>query len=166
MTEANNISIIAYSKMYKKDLLRLLTELHSIHFHSSAPAQSIELLEEKNIEHTYENYIKEIQDDDKWKILLAINEQNDVIGFIIGSLKMDEDLVKSRIGILEDWLVLTEKRRMGTGMKLYAALEKWFTEKGCEHLMSATWQGNECSINAHLKLGFYVSEVSFGKKLK
>lgn len=166
MMEANNTSITAYNKMYENDLLRLLLELHNTHFHSSAPAQSIELLEEKNIELTYKNYIRQIQNDDKWKILLAIDGQNNVIGFIIGSIKTDEDLVKSRIGVLEDWLVLADKRRMGTGMKLYAELEKWFIEKGCEHLMSATWQGNESSINAHLRLGFYVSEVSFGKKLK
>jgi hypothetical protein len=163
---ANNISIIAYHKQYEDDLLRLLLELHDTHFHRSAPAQSIELLEEKNIEHTYKNYITEIQGNDKWKILLAVDEQNNMIGFIIGSIKTDEDLVKSHIGILEDWLVLPEKRRMGIGMKLYAGLEKWFTEKGCEHLMSATWHGNDSSINAHLKLGFYVSEVSFSKKLK
>jgi len=81
-------------------------------------------------------------------------------------LKRDPDLVKSHIGVLEDWLVLVEERRKGVGMKLYTELEKWFIEKGCEHLMSATWHGNESSIRAHQKSGFYVSEISFGKKLK
>lgn len=166
MAETNDISIVAYNKLYENDLLRLLLELHSTHFHDSAPAQSIELLEEKNMEHTYGNYIREIQEDDKWKIFLAVESQNNIIGCIIGSIKTDEELVKSQIGILEDWFVLIDKRRNGIGMKLYAELEKWFAEKGCEHLMSVTWHGNESSINAHLKLGFYVSEVSFGKKLK
>jgi hypothetical protein len=51
-------------------------------------------------------------------------------------------------------------------MWLYHELEKWFSEKGCKQVMSDTWYGNELSIRAHKKLGFAMSGVSFGKKLK
>lgn len=129
MEQADKISIIDYKQTHKSGLLRLLLELHVTHFNASAPTQSLELLKEKDIKATYKKYIEQIQNDGNWKILLAVDKKRKLIGFIIGSLKRDPDLVKSHIGVLEDWLVLVEERRKGVGMKLYTELEKWFIEK-------------------------------------
>ena len=105
-------------------------------------------------------------DDDTWKIYLATTPENKPVGFIIGSIERDEYLVKGNIGKFEDWFVGPEYRGNGIGVALYNQLEKWFKRKGCQQVMSDTWQGNELSIKAHKKLGFFVSGVMFGKKLE
>lgn len=147
-------------------LLRLLLELHSTYFFHSASPQTYELQQEKDLEKSYENYLEFIyKNDATWLILLARSAANNVIGLIIGSIETDNDLLFNKIGKVEDWFVEAEFRRQGIGLKLYNELEKWFLEKGCNQVFSDTWQGNELSIKAHQQLGFFVSGISFRKKL-
>ena len=84
---------------------------------------------------------------------------------IIGSISEDEELVLGKIGQFEDWFVEPDARGNGAGMLLYHELEKWFKEKGCQQVGSDTWQGNQLSIKAHERAGFFVSGVKFSKKL-
>jgi ribosomal protein S18 acetylase RimI-like enzyme len=165
---ATDLSIIAYKKAYADDLLSLLIELHGVYFLGSAATRISELREETNIEAAYKNYLKQIHKikDDSFKILLAVNTEKKVAGFIIGSVSIDLDFVRGHVGKIEDWYVMKEYRGQGTGKKLYTDLEKWFIEKGCEQVVSDTWEGNDLSITAHKQSGFFVSGISFSKKLK
>jgi RimJ/RimL family protein N-acetyltransferase len=166
--EANSFSIVEYKTSDAPQLLRLLLELHDTYFHKNASKQIQEIGKEKDIRKSYEDYINLINEsnDGNWKILLATSSENKIIGFIIGSIEKDEYLVNGAIGKFEDWYMEEQYRGKGIGIKLYNELEKWFKEKGFKQVMSDTWDGNELSIKAHKKLGFFVSGVMFGKKLE
>jgi GNAT superfamily N-acetyltransferase len=162
------ISIIPCDKSFDSELLRLLIRLHGAYFLNDAIPQISELREETNIEAAYKNYIKQIRriKDDSFKILAAICSDNTLAGFIIGSVSIDLDFVRGHVGKIEDWYVIDEYRGKGIGRLLYSKLEKWFVEKGCDQVISDTWEGNALSIAAHKQSGFFVSGISFSKKLK
>lgn len=161
------IQISTYATADRLELLRLLLELHSTYFFQSASPQIQELQREKDLQKSYENYLDflEAKEDDSWLTLVAKSTGNDMVGFIIGSLETDNDFVLARIGKLEDWFVGERWRDRGIGRQLYNELEKWFIKNGCKQVRSDTWEGNELSIKAHQQSGFFVSGISFGKKL-
>ena len=164
----NDISIVTYDKSFDTKLLHLLIELHGAYFLSNASPEISELREETNIEAAYKNYIKQIRriKDDSFKILLATCTDGTLAGFIIGSVSIDLDFVRGHVGKIEDWYVIADYRGQGIGGQLYSGLEKWFVKKGCDQVISDTWDGNERSIAAHKQSGFFVSGISFSKKLK
>ena len=165
--EEPEVSLIEYHPLHAPELLRLLLELHETYFRKNASKQVQEFKEEKNIEKSYKDYLEQVEtQDNSWKIYLASASGNKIMGFIMGSIEQDEYLVDELIGKLEDWYVEEEYRGKGIGMELYKKLEGWFKDKSCMQIISDTWEGNESSIKAHLKSGFFVSGVMFSKKLK
>ena len=161
----HEVSLIEYHPSYSPELLRLLLELHNTYFHKNASTQIQQLRAETNMEQAYKEYIDQINKDDSWKVYLASSSDR-IIGYIIGSIEKDGSLVFNTIGKLEDWYVEEAYREKGVGRELYLKLEDWYREKGCQQVLSDTWQDNMSSINAHKKLGFFVSGVMFGKILK
>ena len=165
-TTTQNIKIVKYKSTEKQELLRLLLDLHGTYFQTIAPPEIQELQVEKDMRKAYERYIFFAENNKtSWHILLAKTPGKLAVGFIIGSIETDNTLEISRIGKCEDWYVEPEYRGSGIGMKLYNELEKWLIKKGCKRVHSETWQGNELSINAHLRSGFFISGVTFSKKL-
>ena len=165
--KSDNIEISTDTAANRAELLRLLLELQSTYFFQNASLQIQELQQEKDIKKTYEDYVNFLDEkkDGTWLTLIAKSTTNDVVGFIIGSIETDDDFVLGKIGKVEDWFVEQQARGQGIGMKLYNELEKWFIENGCKQVRSDTWQGNELSIKAHGQSGFFISGISFGKKL-
>jgi len=160
------ITITKFKATDHSELLRLLLELHSTYFGQVAAPQIQELQVEKDIKKAYEKYLYYVEHHkNQWKTLVAKTAGNRVVGFIIGSIEIDNSLEISTIGKCEDWFVEPEFRGLGIGKQLYDKLEKWLVKKGCKRVHSETWQGNELSINAHLRSGFFISGVTFSKKL-
>jgi len=165
-SETEDISVTGYSEAYASDLLRMLLKLQRDYFAENASEPIRELRAEKDLEGAYKNYVSTIADheDDTWKVLLAKSGDR-VIGFIIGSILVEPDLVHGIVGRVEDWYVEEGYRGTGTGRDLYYELENWFIEKDCDQVISDTWAGNEVSIKAHRLSGFFISGISFSKKL-
>jgi GNAT superfamily N-acetyltransferase len=160
------IKVTTYKATDHPEVLRLLLELHSTYFSQIAPPQIQELQVEKDIKKAYEKYLYYVtHHKPSWQILVAKTAENKTIGFIIGSVETDNTLEISKIGKCEDWYVEPEYRGFGIGMKLFNEMEKWLIKKGCKRVHSETWQGNELSINAHVRAGFFISGVTFSKKL-
>jgi L-amino acid N-acyltransferase YncA len=161
-----NILITPYKPENAPDLLRLLLELHDPYFQKTASAAIRGFNEEHEIAKSYGDYVADINTSDPnvWKAFLAVTSEGKVIGFIIGRIKKDEALIRTTAGVVEDWFVEEEFRGKKMGLKLYQSLESWFKEKGCDHVVSETWAGNELSINAHKQMGFFVSGIIFSKK--
>ncbi len=162
-----DISIVAYNKTDAPELLRLLVVLQVDYYKKVASKELQELHLEVDPVASYQRYIDLINSDqdDNWKVFLARTLNNETVGFIIGNVTTDEDLVKPIVGKIEDWIVLEEYRASGVGLNLYKELESWFKAKGCTSLASSTWPDNEVSIKMHQKLGFITTEVCFGKPL-
>jgi ribosomal protein S18 acetylase RimI-like enzyme len=165
--EENKILVSAYTSAEHSAVLNLLLELHSTYFIQSTTLSIQQIHQEHNLKKSYEEYLDSVTNnkDGNWLTLIAKSEFNNVVGFIIGSIETDDALLLNKIGKFEDWFVSKSHRGQGIGMKLYQELEKWFVEKGCKQVRSETWQGNELSIKAHQQLGFFISGISFSKKL-
>jgi RimJ/RimL family protein N-acetyltransferase len=161
-----SITITPYDPSRSADLLRLLLELQQNYFSKTAPKEKQELEVEVDIKQTYSRYVEFLHKnyEKDWKIFLAM-EGEKVAGFIIGSIEVDPDLVQPITGKFEDWFVEEGCRNKGAGFGLYEALENWFRERKCARIESETWPGNERSINAHKRLGYFVSGVKWSKKV-
>jgi GNAT superfamily N-acetyltransferase len=164
----NEITIAEYNPSHTSELLRLLLALHSDYFSKQVTAELQELKREVDIKKSYENYILLLNENkgDDWKVFLAISPEDKTIGFIIGSVEQYDEMVYGNVGKFEDWFVEDAFRKMGAGKKLYAELENWFRKKGCQQIISDTWNDYEASIQAHKELGFFISGISFSKKLE
>lgn len=163
----DKIEIIDYTTLDHAELLRLLLELQSSYFDQSSSPELREVRQDRNVKKSYEDYINYVEKikDDSWKIFLAKSNSGKFVGFIIGSIETDEDMVLGKMGKIEDWFVGEQLRGKGIGKELYNKLEKWFREKGCQQVLSETWYGNELSIDAHQRMGFFKSGIMFAKKL-
>jgi len=155
-----------YTTQRKAALLDLLLKLQVDYFKETVSPQQQEISKAKDDRKAFSDYIAFIeQQQEDWKILLAITPTDKVVGFIIGSVTTDDDLELSPIGKIEDWFVEEDYRKGGVGGKLYTELENWFKTKGCKQVLSDTWMDNTLSIDVHKQIGFFVTGIQFGKKL-
>lgn len=93
---------------------------------------------------------------------------NTPVGMIEASLReYGESCETSPVGYIESWFVYPQFRGKGVAGALAGVAENWARSKGCTEMASDTWLGNEMSIRAHLKLGYFEVErlVHFVKRL-
>lgn len=163
----NQLVIQQYNPQYKAALLDLLLKLQVDYFKKTVSERQQALSEASDEAKAYGSYVDFLEEEIKegiWNVLLAL-DNGKVVGMIIGSITVDDDLMLSPVGKVEDWFVEESYRGRGAGAKLYAALEKWFVEKGCKQVLSDTWMDNALSIEVHKHLGFFVTGIQFGKRL-
>ena len=93
----------------------------------------------------------------------------EVVGFVEVGLRSTADGCDwaRAVGYIEGWYVAESHRRRGVGAQLVAAAENWAREQGCTEMASDTQFDNTQSLEAHLRLGYEISERSilFRKKL-
>lgn len=90
------------------------------------------------------------------------------IGMIEAKIReYGEGCETSPVGYIEGWFVYPDVRGKGVAGALTQAAEDWARSKGCTEMASDTWLGNEASIKAHLKMGYFEVErlVHFVKRL-
>ena len=90
------------------------------------------------------------------------------IGMIEAKIReYGEGCETSPVGYIEGWFVYPDMRGKGVAGALTQAAEDWARSKGCTEMASDTWLGNEASIKAHLKMGYFEVErlVHFVKRL-
>lgn len=100
---------------------------------------------------------------------VAEDENQTVVGFVEVGLRSTADGCdwSRAVGYVEGWYVAASHRRRGVGAQLIAAAENWAREQRCTEMASDTQIHNTQSLEAHLRLGYEVSERSilFRKKL-
>ena len=94
----------------------------------------------------------------------------DVVGFVEVGLRSTADGCDwaRAVGYVEGWYVAESHRRRGVGAQLIEAAESWAREQGCAEMASDTQIDNTQSLQAHLRLGYEISERSilFRKSLR
>ena len=94
----------------------------------------------------------------------------EVVGFVEVGLRSTADGCdwSRAVGYVEGWYVAESYRRRGVGAQLIAAAEAWAREQGCTEMASDTQFDNAQSLQAHLRLGYEISERSilFRKSLR
>ena len=120
---------------------------------------------EGSVEHHEEELVLIL--DGKWPGVLPLvyfvaQENGVVVGFVEVGLRSTADGCdwKRAVGYVEGWYVAESHRRRGIGGQLIAAAENWAREQGCSEMASDTQIGNTQSLEAHLRLGYEISERS------
>lgn len=94
----------------------------------------------------------------------------EVVGFVEVGLRSTADGCdwSRAVGYVEGWYVAEPYRRRGVGAQLIAAAEDWARKQGCTEMASDTQFDNAQSLQAHLRLGYEISERSilFRKSLR
>ena len=103
-------------------------------------------------------------------VYFVAEENGTVVGFVEVGLRSTADGCDwaRAVGYVEGWYVEESHRRRGVGAQLIAAAENWAREQGCIEMASDTQIQNTQSLQAHLRLGYEVSERSilFRKRLR
>jgi aminoglycoside 6'-N-acetyltransferase I len=78
-----------------------------------------------------------------------------LVGFAEVSIRSyAEGCSTDRVGFLEGWYVVSERRRRGVGRALVTAAERWAQSQGCIEFASDALAENDLSALAHKALGF------------
>ena len=85
-----------------------------------------------------------------------------IVGFVEVGLRSTADGCDwaRAVGYIEGWYVAESHRRRGVGAQLVAAAENWAREQGCTEMASDTQIDNAQSLQAHLHLGYEITERS------
>ena len=104
-------------------------------------------------------------DFDESIILVSVNEEGEIVGFIHGSVSERNDHVLSKVGYIEGFFVTEEVRGTGVATSLFKQLEAEFKIQGCDHLATHTDFENELSRKFYLHAGMVPATVEFWKEL-
>ena len=96
---------------------------------------------------------------------VAVLEEK-IVGFIEGSLFVDEGKVFEKQGTIEQFFVTEEYRHKGIGMLLFNRLLKEFKSKGCKMIETSSYGDNKKAIQFYKDLGFIKYYVGFVKEIE
>lgn len=86
------------------------------------------------------------------KILVA-EENKEIVGYIIGEVKKNEDL-SVKTGYIHGCYIKPKYRKKGIGNELAAALLSWFGSQGISHVIASFYEGNKIAKEFWKKVGF------------
>ena len=98
-------------------------------------------------------------------ILVSVNEDEKIVGFIRGSVEERKEHVLSKLGHIEEFYVIDEVRGTGVATNLFKALEADFKIIGCNLLTTHTDFENELSQKFYVKAGMIPATVELWKEL-
>lgn len=162
------LHIREYQSRDRVAVLELLKSLHGEYKRTVLPPDLFDLTKDRDLEAAFGEYFSDVESHQGRDFMTLVAEDTDgrVVGFIIGGVEHDRWDEWTPTGVIEDWFVVDERRREGTGSGLYGRLEEWFRSQGCRRVKSDTWWSNQLSRQAHSKLGFQEYQVSFIKRLE
>lgn len=105
--------------------------------------------------------LAEAADSERSTVLIAVDEDGDIVGFITAYL----DLLSVRYGLrcwVEDFAVDPERRSEGIGSSLLKAARGWAAEHGASHLELDSGEARADAHRFYEREGSNVRAVSFG----
>lgn len=118
----------------------------------------------KDKDRTFSNILELWLTNPEYFIFVA-EENNQIIGYICGTVKNKPLRVLNKEGSIEEWYVEEKYRGKGMGKQLYEELLKEFKKAGCTHLGLRVYTANNSAINIYRKMGFIDSELTMVKSL-
>lgn len=95
--------------------------------------------------------------------VFVAEENNQLIGYVCGTVKNKPLRVLDKEGSIVEWFVEEQWRGKGIGKKLYEELFEDFKKAKCTHLGLRVYTANNSAINLYRKNGFIENESSFVK---
>jgi len=103
------------------------------------------------------NYIRQVQKalrDESFQVLVAVNGQRVVIGFVMGYIGQNPPIfASSRFGFIADLCVTQVHRRQGIGERLVQEICRWFRLRGLNSVQMNVAHHNPQSQSFWRKLG-------------
>ena len=100
------------------------------------------------------------------KILLVAEEDNAVLGYIIGVIEDTPSYAtENKIGVVADATVAEQSRRRGILRLLFNEALAWFNEKGIKRIELSVDARNETAVAAWKKLGFKDYKLRMSKNV-
>lgn len=96
---------------------------------------------------------------------VAIDEENNIVGFIQGSIDQRKNHKLSKLGYIDELYVKNTFREQGIAKNLFSNLEDEFKRQDCDHLTTHTDIENGLSQQFYLQTGMQKTTVELWKKL-
>lgn len=107
----------------------------------------------------------EDKDFDESFIFVAIDDSENIVGFIHGGTDARKNHKLSKLGYIDELYVMQEARGQGFAKNLFFELESEFKKQGCDHITTHTDFENELSQQFYLQAGMYKVTVELWKEL-
>ena len=109
-----------------------------------------------------EEWFNDLINSDSHDMLLAINNDNKIIG--IATLSIIMGPIVRRIAYLEDFVTDQTVRGQGVGTALWDAMLKWAKEKHCTELNFTSGHGREAAQEFYKRKGAEIYDTNFFRK--
>ncbi|MCL2037758.1 GNAT family N-acetyltransferase [Candidatus Saccharibacteria bacterium] len=97
-------------------------------------------------------FVNAISDDDKC-CFVAFNDE-EIVGYLAGSVKPGQDYEKGTVAELDNTLVLDEYRGLGVGRKLFDEFKIWAKSKKVDRLYVSAYFDNSDAVAFYHAVGF------------
>ncbi len=134
------------------------------HQEGSIPVALAPFEEEVGLDKELEDYVTEIINGPHYFGFVA-EDQDQLVGFIVGSMKDRQGYKLDREGYVEDFFVAAEHRSQGIGTQLFSRLVEDFKKRGATHLALDAYAANQSAIDLYHQWGFVDSELVMRRKL-
>ncbi len=112
--------------------------------------------------------IKEIMNSENRGIFVAVNENDEVVGYTIYEIHIptSDQLVHNKTLYIDDLCIDSKCRGNGIGTKLYENALKYAKEINCYNLTLNVWYDNKNALNFYKKIGLTPQKIEMEKILK
>ncbi len=112
--------------------------------------------------------IKEIMESDDKGIFVAVNDNNEVVGYSFYEIQIPkgDQLVHNKTLYIDDLCIDHNFRGNGIGTKLYEHTLKYAKEINCYSLTLNVWYDNKNALNFYKKIGLTPQRIEMEKIIK
>jgi GNAT superfamily N-acetyltransferase len=111
-------------------------------------------------------FIKERINENEDRFSLVAENENNIVGYFIGSITMPEEYRKqAKIGEGETMFIEEEFRGNGIGSKFIKMFENWCKEKGINRTRLVASSKNTKGVKLYKKLGYEEQDITLEKRL-
>ena len=150
----------------KEQLVQLMHEFNDYYYDEHIFTEEfLPFWEYKNAQKIFEETATEWLSNSAYFVFVS-EENNEIIGYIVGHVKERAPRVLDKEGYIDDWFISKNWRHKGVGRQLYKSLLDEFKKRDCNRLGLLTNIHNKATIDFYHKLGFIDESLTLVKDLE
>ena len=151
------ISVKKADITYLKDIQNLNNQLFKLEYNNFDPALKLGWTYEKD----GEEYFKDMLNNE---IVYVALDKEKVVGYLAGSINIQESYITKSLAELDNMFVLEEYRRYSIGTKLINAFKDYCAQNEIEEIKVTASAKNQNAINFYNKNGFNEFEITLKQR--
>ncbi len=160
------MKIIDYNIKYNEEIKDLLVELQE--YIVSIDRDKYNIITDDYRKAYFKKTLNEVKDY-KGKIYLAVDNNNKVVGLIVGIINNETmetyDFKVPKRGRITELIVSKKCRSKGIGKLLLNKMENYFRSVGCEGILIAVFGYNDIAQKFYYKNGYFNRNLEIMRKL-